>query len=507
MIKELNKKLISGEITSVQLTEQYFDAISKKDGEIGAYLTLTKEEALKQAEFVDGKIKKGEKIGLLAGIPCAVKDNMCTEGIRTTAASKILDNYVAPYDATAVKKLKESGAVILGKTNLDEFAMGASTENSAYQKTKNPRDTKRVPGGSSGGSAAAVAGEMAAWALGSDTGGSIRQPAAFCGIVGLKPTYGRVSRYGLIAMASSLDQIGPIANSVEDAAIILSRISGYDKMDATSAESEGKFYEDYLTGEMEVRGEKGKIKIGVPEEFLEGLDEKIKDIFEKAVEKFKKLGAEIKEISLPHSQYALPAYYIIVPSEVSSNLARFDGIKYGTRINDRVKSGEAPDHAASRVKSGDGRDAPVGRLYTLLETYLDTRKYGFGEEAKRRIMLGTYALSAGYYDAYYKKAQKVRALIRKDFEKAYNEVDLIFSPTAPETAFRFGEKTGDPLKMYLSDIYTVTANLAGVPAISFPIGEIKGEMGEKGLPVGGQLMGKWFDEESLLNAAHTFEIQ
>ncbi len=504
MIKDLHQKLISGEITSVKLTEQYFDAISKKDGEIGAYLTLTKGEALKQAEFIDGKIKKGEKIDLLAGIPCAVKDNMCMDGVRTTAASKILDNYIAPYDATVIKKLRETGAVILGKTNLDEFAMGASTENSAYRKTKNPRDLARVPGGSSGGSAAAVAGEMAAWALGSDTGGSIRQPAAFCGIVGLKPTYGRVSRHGLIAMASSLDQIGPIANSVEDAAIILSRISGYDKLDATSAESEGKFYEDYLTGEMGAKGERGKIKIGVPKEFLEGLDEKIKEVFEKAVEKFKKLGAEIKEISLPHSRYALPAYYIIVPSEVSSNLARFDGVKYGLRIDDRS---EYQSELNPNYPNSNSNALPR----TLLETYLDTRKYGFGEEAKRRIMLGTYALSAGYYDAYYKKAQKVRALIKKDFEKAYNEVDFIFSPTAPETAFRFGEKTDDPLKMYLSDIYTVTANLAGMPAISFPIGEIMGEKGEKSasrrMPVGGQLMGKWFDEESLLNAAYTFEIQ
>ncbi len=500
MIRDLHAKLISGEITSVQLTEQYFDAIEKKDGEIGAYLTLTKEEALRQADFIDEKIKRGEKTDLLAGIPCAVKDNMCAEGVRTTAASKILDNYIAPYDAAAVKKIKEAGAVILGKTNMDEFAMGASTENSAYQKTKNPRDLLRVPGGSSGGSAAAVAANMAVWALGSDTGGSIRQPAAFCGVVGLKPTYGRVSRHGLIAMASSLDQIGPIASSVEDAAIILSRISGYDKMDATSAESEGKFYEDYLTGEIgemrEIRGMGGKIKIGIPKEFLDGLDKKIKEVFDEAIEKFKKLGAEIKEISLPHSRYALPAYYIIVPSEASSNLARFDGVKYGLRANDRVKSPDG-DHAASCVKSGEAPDHAAG---ALLETYLDARQYGFGEEVKRRIMLGTYALSAGYYDAYYKKAQKVRALIRKDFEKAYNEVDLIFSPTAPETAFRFGEKTGDPLKMYLSDIYTVTANLAGVPAISFPIGEM-----EK-LPVGGQLTGKWFGEEGILNAAHTFEV-
>lgn len=482
MIRDLHAKLINKEITSVQLTEQYFDAISKKDVEIGAYLTLCKNEALKQANFIDEKIKKGEKIDMLAGIPCAVKDNMCMDGIRATAASKILDNYIAPYDATAVRRIKESGAVILGKTNMDEFAMGASTENSAYQKTRNPVDTERVPGGSSGGSAAAVAGEMAPWALGSDTGGSIRQPASFCGLVGLKPTYGRVSRYGLIAMASSLDQVGPIANSVEDAAIILSRISGYDPMDATSAESADKKYEDYLTGDI-----KGK-KIGIPKEFMAGLDSKIKDVFEKSVEKFRKLGAEIKEISMPHSEYALPAYYIIVPSEISSNLARFDGVKYGVRINNELDA------------NFNTNDLPKN----LLETYLDTRRYGFGEEVKRRIMLGTYALSSGYYDAYYKKAQKVRALIKKDFEEAYKQIDFIFSPTAPEAAFKFGEKTDDPLKMYLSDIYTVTANLTGVPAISFPAGSVKIE--GKDLPVGGQLMGKWFDEEGILNTAHAYEI-
>ncbi len=498
MIKDLHAKLINNEITSVELTEQYFDAISKKDKEIGAYLTLAKDLALKQAEFVDNKIKKGEKIDLLAGIPCAIKDAILTDGVRTTSGSKILDNYIAPYDATVIKKLKESGAVILGKTNMDEFAMGSSTENSAYQKTKNPVDIERVPGGTSGGSAAAVASDLAVWALGSDTGGSIRQPAAFCGIIGLKPTYGRVSRYGLIATASSLDQIGSLTRTVEDAAIILSRIAGFDKMDATSAESGDKSYEDFLEDDVK------NVKIGISKEYIEGLDEKIKEKFEAAVEKFKKLGAKVIEINLPHTSYALAVYYLINFSEISSNLARFDGIKYGSRADDRVKSGDS-----------DSRDAPPGRLYsTLLETYLDTRRYGFGEEVKRRIMLGTYALSAGYYDAYYKKAQKVRALIRKDFEKAYNEVDLIFSPTAPETAFKFGEKTGDPLKMYLSDIYTVTANLAGVPAISFPIGEIKGEKGGKGgmsasrrMPVGGQLMGKWFDEEGLLNAAHAFEIQ
>jgi aspartyl-tRNA(Asn)/glutamyl-tRNA(Gln) amidotransferase subunit A len=461
---------------------------------------------MKQAEDVDTKIKKGEKMDILAGIPCAIKDNICVKGIRATAGSKILDSYIAPYDATVVKKIKEAGAVILGKTNLDEFAMGSSTENSAYQPTRNPKDTQRVPGGSSGGSAAAVAGNFAVWALGSDTGGSIRQPAAFCGVVGLKPTYGRVSRHGLIAMASSLDQIGPFGKTVEDAAIVFSAIAGHDPLDATSAESAGKNYEDYLIGEMGVMGERGVkgtgrgIKIGIPKEYMEGLDNGIRKVFDEAVEKFRKLGAEILEINLPHSQYALAAYYIIMTGEVSSNLARFDGVKYGFRADDKA------DTYADRKADLSGLER------NLLETYLDTRRYGLGEEVKRRIMLGTYALSAGYYDAYYKKAQKVRALIRKDFEEAFKKVDLIFSPTAPEVAFKFGEKTEDPLKMYLSDIYTVTANLAGVPAISFPIGIAntdkadKADRADMSLPVGGQLMGKWFDEENMLNAAYTYEI-
>ena len=478
MIRDLHNKLLNGETTAVKLTEEYFSRIEKKDPEIGAYLTLMKDSAMQKARAADEKIKKGENINMLEGIPCAIKDNICVAGERATAASKILDNYIAPYDATVVKKIKEAGAVILGKTNMDEFAMGASTENSAYQKTKNPLDLKRVPGGSSGGSAAAVAGDMAVWALGSDTGGSIRQPASFCGVVGLKPTYGRVSRYGLIAMASSFDQIGPITKSVEDAAVVLSAIAGEDRMDSTSARSGDKNYKDYLSGDI-----KG-IKIGVPKEYVEDLDAGILEKFNAAIEKFKKLGAEISEISLPHTQYALATYYIIMPSEVSSNLARFDGIKYGIRINNELNTNYNPN--------GLPRD--------LLETYLDTRQYGFGEEVKKRIMLGTYALSAGYYDAYYKKAQKVRALIKNDFKEAFKKVDLIFTPTAPEVAFKFGEKTNDQLKMYLSDIYTVTANLAGVPAISFPIGEIKK------LPVGGQLMGKWFDEENVLRSAHAYEV-
>lgn len=482
MIRELHEKLINKEITSVELTERYFSVIEKREPEISAYLTLTKKLAFEQAKFVDEKISKGEEIDLIEGIPCAIKDNMCIDNTRTTAGSKILDNYIAPYDATIIKKLKEKGAVFLGKTNMDEFAMGSSTESSAYQVTKNPIDTQRVPGGSSGGSIAAVAAGEAVWSLGSDTGGSIRQPASFCGVVGLKPTYGRVSRNGLLAMASSLDQIGPVGSSVEDVAIILSRISGEDPLDATSAKSSDKKYEDYLIGNIT-----GKI-IGVSKEYLEGLDSEIKKVFEASLEKFKLLGAKIENISLPHSEYALPVYYIIMTSEVSSNLARFDGIKYGLRVNDDEDSIIDEMSASRRMPK------------KLLETYLDTRKIGFGDEVKRRIMLGTYALSAGYYDAYYLKAQKVRKLIREDFEKAFKKVDFIYSPTTPEVAFKFGEKTNDPLKMYLSDVYTITANLSGVPAISFPIGTVD-EM-----PVGGQLMGKWFDEEGLLNMAHTYEI-
>jgi aspartyl-tRNA(Asn)/glutamyl-tRNA(Gln) amidotransferase subunit A len=478
MIKELHNKLVSGKVTSVQLTEEYFARIEKQDGEILAYLTLTKESALGQARVVDAKIKKGEKIGVLEGIPCAIKDNICVEGVRTTAGSKILDNYIAPYDATVIGRLKKAGVVMLGKTNMDEFAMGSSTESSAYQITRNPRDTERVPGGSSGGSAAAVASDEAVWALGSDTGGSIRQPAAFCGLVGLKPTYGRVSRYGVLAMASSLDQIGPFAKTVEDVALVLSCIAGEDTMDATTAEGAHKPYESYLTGDI-----KG-LKIGIPKEyFAKGLDSRVKKVTDEAIEKFKKLGAQIVPISLPNSPYALPAYYIVMPAEVSSNLARFDGVKYGLRINDNEDS--------------------VVHSNNLLETYLDTRRFGFGDEVKRRIMLGTYILSAGYYDAYYIKAQKVRALLRQDFEKAFKKVDLIFSPTAPEAAFKIGEKTDDPLKMYLGDIYTVTANLVGVPALSFPIGTIEEE--GKDLPFGGHLMAKWFDEETLLRAADAFE--
>lgn len=478
MIRDLHERLKRGETTASALAEGYFSRIRERDTEIGAYLTVLEDEARKAASLVDERLARGEEIGLLSGIPGAIKDNMCLTGTRTTAGSRILDAYVAPYDATAVRKLRDAGAVILGKTNLDEFAMGSSTESSAYRPTRNPIDPERVPGGSSGGSAAAVAADMAVFSLGSDTGGSIRQPASFCGIVGLKPTYGRVSRNGLIAMASSLDQIGPFASTVEDAAIVFSEIYGYDDKDVTTAESDSKRFEEYLG--QDIRG----IRIGLPKEyFSESLDPRIRAVADEATERFRSLGAEIVEISLPHAKYALPTYYIIMPSEVSSNLARFDGIRFGVPVNDREERAEG--------------------LGSLLETYLDTRGYGFGAEVKRRVMLGTYALSAGYYDAYYKKAQAVRDLIRRDFAEAYGKVDVIFSPTTPEPAFRFGEKSDDPLGMYLSDIYTVTANLAGVPAISFPVGTV--ETDGKALPVGGQLMGKWFDEETLLRAADAFE--
>lgn len=478
MIRDLHNKLINREITSVKLTEQYFDAIEKKDKNIFAYLTLTKDLAMEQAKKVDAKIAAGGKIGILEGIPCAIKDNICVQGARTTAASKILDNYIAPYDATVIARLKEAGAVILGKTNLDEFACGSSTENSGYGPTKNPQDFERVPGGSSGGSAAAVAGNMAVWALGTDTGGSIRQPASFCGVVGLKPTYGRVSRYGAVAMGSSLDQIGPIAATAEDTAIILSVIAGKDNLDATSAKSSGKDYTNFLTGEI-----KG-LKIGIVKEYLKGLGEDARNSMEKVIEKYKNLGAEIKEIELPHAKYALPVYYIIMPCELSSNLARYDGVKYGMCADDHMDT-------AMDISSADRN---------LLETYLDSRRYGLGAEVKRRIMLGTYALSSGYYEAYYLRAQKVRTLIKKDFKKAFDDVNLILTPTTPTPAFKLGEKTEDPLEMYLADIFTVTANIAGVPAISVPGPEVSG------LPFGFQLMGKWFDEENLLNAAHAYEL-
>lgn len=483
MIRKLHQQLINKEITAQDLTRNYLSNIQEKDKDIFAYLTVMEKSAMNQAKIVDKKIENGEEVGLLEGIPGAIKDMICTKGVRTTAASNILDNYIPPYDATAVKRLKNIGAVILGKTNMDEFAMGSSTENSAYGPTKNPRDLERVPGGSSGGSAAAVAADIAVWSLGTDTGGSIRQPSSFCGVVGLKPTYGTVSRYGVIAMASSFDQVGPITRTVEDSAIVLSAIAGTDKLDATSAHNYGKDYTNYLTGEVR------DLKIGFVREYQQGLSESALDSFEKVIEAYKKMGATVQEINLPYAKYAMAVYYVIMPCEVSSNLAKFDGIKYGLSISDEKDS---------QVKF-------ISENKSLLETYLDSRKYGFGAETKRRIMFGTHALSSGYYEAYYLRAQKVRTIIRQEFEKVFREVDLILTPTSPAPAFKLGEKTADPLEMYLADIFTVTANVAGIPAISVPGPEVS--IGGKNLPFGFQLMGKWFDEESVLRAAHAYEIQ
>jgi aspartyl-tRNA(Asn)/glutamyl-tRNA(Gln) amidotransferase subunit A len=478
MIKDLHNKIINQEVTSEKLTEDYFDTIETKEPKIEAFLSLNKEFALDKARAVDKKIKNGEEVDLLAGIPCSVKDVICTQGLVTTAGSRVLENFIPPYDATVVRKIKESDAVIIGKTNNDEFAMGSSTENSAYQTTKNPGDTTRVPGGSSGGSAAAVAADMSVYSLASDTGGSIRQPASLCGIVGLKPTYGAVSRYGLIAMASSFDQIGPLAKSVEDAAIVFSRISGKDRHDSTSRPLVEKNYEDILGSGVE------DLKIGVPKEYFkgEGLDREVRKIVEEAIKKYEKMGAKIVDISLPSGEEALATYYVIMPCEVSSNLARFDGIRFGQSIE---------------------KEAALNENLILSDIYFKSRAKYLGKEVKRRIMLGTYALSAGYYDQYYKKAQKVRALIKNKFEEAFQKVDVILGPTAPTPAFKIGEKTENPLEMYLADIFTVTANIVGIPAISIPAGSVKIE--DKDLPVGLQLMGKWFDEETLLNAAHAFE--
>jgi aspartyl-tRNA(Asn)/glutamyl-tRNA(Gln) amidotransferase subunit A len=454
--------------TARSLAEEFYSKIEKADPQIGAYLTLSKERAFAKAAEIDSLAAKGEKLPPLGGVPVGIKDVMVTRGVRTTAGSKILGNYIPPYDCTAVARLEAAGAVVLGKLNCDEFAMGSSTENSAWHPVHNPRDLTRVPGGSSGGSAAAVAADMAVATLGSDTGGSIRQPASFCGVVGLMPTYGRVSRYGLIAFASSLDHIGPLTKTVRDAAIVLRTIAGRDPMDATSAEVPVPDYVAEL--EKPVRG----LKLGVAKEYFgEGLDSEVRDSVEAAIQKLAKLGCEIVPISLPHTEYAIPTYYIVATAEASSNLARFDGVRYGYR-------------------AADAR--------TLSEMYRRSRDHGFGAEVKRRIMLGTYALSAGYYDAYYLKAQKVRTLLVRDFEEAFKKVDAIVTPTSPTAAFKLGEKVDDPLAMYLADIFTVTADLAGIPGISIPCGETK----EK-LPVGLQILGKHFDEATILRVAHAYE--
>lgn len=467
-IHQLHELLIHKEVTSKEITEALFQRIREVDPKIQAYLLLTEEEAFRQAEEIDEKIRQGEEIGELAGIPIALKDILCTKGIRTTCGSKILANYIPFYDATVIQKLKKEGAVFLGKLNMDEFAMGSSTENSGFQITRNPWSLERIPGGSSGGSAAAVAADECIAALGTDTGGSIRQPAACCGVVGMKPTYGRVSRYGLVAFASSLDQVGPITKDVTDCAIMMKGISGYDPLDSTSVPREVPDYKRFLI--QDVKG----IRIGIPKEyFIDGMDPEVERSILEAIELYRSWGAEIENISLPHTEYAVAVYYIICTAEASSNLARYDGVKYGFRSKD---------------------------YEDLLEMYMETRARGFGQEVKRRIILGTYVLSAGYYEAYYRKASQVRTLIRGDFEEAFRKVDVILSPTAPTPAFRIGEKVDKPLQMYLSDIHTIPVNLAGIPAISIPCG-----FSEGGLPIGLQLMGRHFDEGTLLRVAYTFE--
>ena len=454
--------------TAVALAEAHYAHIQKEDGQIGAFLTLSRERALQQAERMDRIVAEGRPLPPLGGVPVGIKDVMSTRGVRTTAGSKILDKYVPPYDCTAVAKLETAGAVILGKMNCDEFAMGSSNENSGFYPVRNPRDLSRVPGGSSGGSAAAVAAGMAVATLGSDTGGSIRQPASFCGVVGLMPTYGRVSRYGLIAFASSLDHIGPLTRNVKDAAIVLGAIAGRDPMDSTSAEVP---VPDYVS---ELNKPVSGLKVGVAKEYFgDGLDDEVRQAVERAIDTLKSLGCEAVPVSLPHTSYAIPAYYLIATAEASSNLARYDGVRCSLR--------------ARGVK-------------TLSEMYRRSRDEGFGNEVKRRIMLGTYALSAGYYDAYYLKAQKVRTLLTRDFDGAFQKVDAIVTPTCPTAAFRLGEKSNDPLSMYLADIYTVTADLAGIPGVSVPCGQTR----EK-LPIGLQILGKHFDEATILRIAHAYE--
>ena len=465
---ELHEKLKAQEITSAELTQSVYERIDAVEGQIEGYITLTKETAYLQAEAADAGFQRGDEMSPLAGIPIAVKDVICTKGVLTTCGSKILGNFVPPYDATVMTKLHQQGSVVIGKTNMDEFAMGSSTENSAYQITRNPWDLDTIPGGSSGGSAAVVAAAEAICSLGSDTGGSIRQPAALCGVVGMKPTYGRVSRFGLVAFASSLDQIGPFSKDVTDCALMLNAICGHDPMDSTSVNLPTSDFTKYLINDIE------GVKIGIPKEyFVEGMDAEVERIVHKAVESLRQCGAVIEEISLPHTEYAIATYYIIAPAEASANLARYDGVRYGFRAEDADE---------------------------LIDMYKKTRSRGFGEEVKRRIMLGTYALSSGYYDAYYLKGQKARTLIKSDFDCAFEAVDVIVTPSSPTPAFKVGERTADPLQMYLSDVLTTPSSLAGLPGISVPCGLTKG-----GLPIGLQILAAPFEEGKVLNVAYTFE--
>ena len=465
---EAHEGLVKKSFSSLELTQSFYRWIKNVDHKVAAYLSLTEEEAYQQARRSDERIAKGGDVPELTGIPFALKDILCTKSVTTTCASKILEHFRPPYDATVVRRLRENGAVFLGKVNMDEFAMGSSTENSGFGITRNPWDFDRIPGGSSGGSAAAVAADECIASLGSDTGGSVRQPAACCGVVGLKPTYGRVSRFGLVAFASSLDQIGPITKDITDCAILMNAVSGHDPNDSTCVEIEVPDYKRALIND--VKG----MKLGIPKEyFVEGMDREVEKAVWEAIKLLEQWGASIKEVSLPHTEYAVATYYIICTAEASSNLARYDGVKYGLR---------------ARGCNG------------LIDMYAQTRAAGFGPEVKRRIMLGTYVLSAGYYDAYYRKAQQVRTLIKEDFDRAFEEYDALLTPTSPTPAFMIGEKVKDPLQMYLSDILTIPVNLAGIPGISIPCG-----FSSEGLPIGLQIIGKHFDEEKILRAAYTYE--
>ena len=467
-VHELKEKLANKELTVTQITKAYVDRINEKEPEVKAFVNTLTDEAMTQAKEIENKIASGEIASAYAGIPIGIKDNMCTKGVKTTCSSKMLENFVAPYDATAVEKLNEEYLINLGKLNMDEFAMGASTEYTAFKKTANPWDLNRVPGGSSGGSAAAVAAGLVPWALGSDTGGSIRQPASFCGVVGLKPTYGLVSRYGLVAFASSLDQIGPITKDVKDSAILLNIIAGHDEKDTTSINIEKKDYTKALKND--VKG----LRIGIPKEYYgEGINPEVKEALEKAIEEYKAMGAIVEEFSLPIAEYALATYYIIACAEASSNLGRFDGIRYGYRTEN---------------------------FENLRDIFINSRTEAFGEEVKRRIILGTYVLSSGYYDAYYKKAQQVRTLVKNEFDKAFEKYDVLITPTSPTVAFNIGQRSNNPLEMYLADICTVSVNIAGLPGISIPCG-----INSEGMPIGMQIIGKHFDEETILNAAYTYE--
>ncbi|MGH7908566.1 MAG: Asp-tRNA(Asn)/Glu-tRNA(Gln) amidotransferase subunit GatA [Thermodesulfobacteriota bacterium] len=469
-IREVSELIKRKEVSPVELTHSILDRVEDVDSKIHAYISILRGEALKTANEAEKQISSGTYLGALHGVPISVKDIFVMKGTRTTCGSKILENFVSSYDAMVVEKLKQSGAIIVGKNNMDEFAMGSSTENSYFGPTRNPWDLERVPGGSSGGSAAAISASICFASVGTDTGGSIRQPAALCGIVGLKPTYGMVSRFGMIAFASSLDQGGPLTKTVEDAALMLNVIAGGDARDSTSVHLPVPDYSRQLDGEVKA------IRIGVPKEyFIKGIDVEVDGAVKNAIRLIADLGCPVEEISLPHTEYAVSTYYLIAPSEASSNLARYDGVRYGFRVPDSN---------------------------SLREMYHGTRAEGFGAEVKRRIMIGTYALSAGYYDAYYLKAQRVRTLIKRDFEEAFKKVDIIITPTSPEPAFKIGEKTDDPLKMYLSDIFTVPCNLAGLPGISAPCG-----FTSSGLPIGLQILGKPFDEETLLRVAHAYELR